>query len=188
MHLFKKMKTVVPLFVFLLFFSPYFLFLENLYAATVQVSVVQSMDHYPAGDSFPLEIQISTAKGWYIHGTGRGENFLIPTVLSFPASGKVRIKKIEFPMPEKITFAYAKDPIEVFSGEIRVKALLVVAKEVLPGNHLLKGELSYQACSKDSCLPPETVSVSIPVSVIQGAWCARPDKPGNRSFDGRDEC
>ena len=178
MHLFKKMKTVVPLFVFLLFFSPYFLFLENLYAATVQVSVVQSMDHYPAGDSFPLEIQISTEKGWYIHGTERGENFLIPTVLSFPASGKVRIKKIEFPMPEKITFAYAKDPIEVFSGEIRVKALLVVAKEVLPGNHLLKGELSYQACSKDSCLPPETVSVSIPVSVIQGDGAPDPINQG----------
>ena len=117
MYLLKKMKAVVPLFVFLLFFSPYFLFPENLYAATVQVSVVQSMDHYPAGGSFPLEIQITTAKGWYIHGAERGENFLIPTVLSFPATGEVRIKKIEFPAPEQITFAYAKDPIEVFSGE-----------------------------------------------------------------------
>ena len=174
MSLLKKMKVVVPLFVFLLFFFPYFLFPENLYAATVQVSVVQSMDHYPAGGSFPLEIQITTAKGWYIHGSEKGENFLIPTVLSFPATGEVRIKKIKFPAPEQITFAYAKDPIEVFSGKIHVKALLVVGKEVRPGKHLLKGELSYQACSKDSCLPPETVSFSISVPVVQAGAAPNP--------------
>ena len=165
MSLFKKVKSIVPFFAFLLFFSSYFLSLEDLYASTVQVSVAQSMDHYPAGGSFPLEIQISIVKGWYIHGPERGENFLIPTVLSFPAAGEVRIERIKFPPPEKITFGYAKDPLEVFSGKILVKALLVVGKKVRPGNHVLKGELSYQACSKDSCLPPEKVPVSISVSV-----------------------
>ena len=167
MYPIKKMKPIVPLFAFLLFFSASFLFLENLYASTVQVSVSQSMDRYPAGGSFPVEIRITTAKGWYIHGPEKDQNFLIPTVLSFPATETIRIEEIKFPAPEKITFAYAKDPIEVFSGEIRVKALLVVEKEATPGNHILKGELSYQACSENSCLPPEMVSVSISVSVVQ---------------------
>ena len=167
MYPIKKMKSIVPLFAFLLFFSASFLFLENLYASTVQVSVSQSMDRYPAGGSFPVEIRITTAKGWYIHGPEKDQNFLIPTVLSFPATETIRIEEIKFPAPEKITFAYAKDPIEVFSGEIRVKALLVVEKEATPGNHILKGELSYQACSENSCLPPEMVPVSISVSVVQ---------------------
>ncbi|MCJ7808939.1 MAG: thioredoxin family protein, partial [Desulfobulbaceae bacterium] len=167
MYPIKKMKPIVPLFAFLLFFSASFLFLENLYASTVQVSVSQSMDRYPAGGSFPVEIRITTAKGWYIHGPEKDQNFLIPTVLSFPATEPIRIEEIKFPAPEKITFAYAKDPIEVFSGEIRVKALLMVEKEATPGNHMLKGELSYQACSENSCLPPEMVPVSISVSVVQ---------------------
>ena len=176
MFLFKKMKSIVPLFVFVLFFSPYFFFLEDVHASTVQVNVVQSMDRYPAGGSFPLEIQVTTAKGWYIHGLEKGENFLIPTVLSFPLVGKIRIVDIAFPSPERITFGYAKDPIEVFSGKIVVKALLVVEKEALPGNHMLKGELSYQACSKDSCLPPEMIPVSFSVSVGQESTVSDPVK------------
>ena len=167
MYPIKKMKPIVPLFAFLLFFSASFLFLGNLYASTVQVSVSQSMDRYPAGGSFPVEIRITTAKGWYIHGPEKDQNFLIPTVLSFPATETIRIEEIKFPAPEKITFSYAKDPIEVFSGEISVKALLMVEKEATPGNHILKGELSYQACSENSCLPPEMVTVSISVSVVQ---------------------
>ena len=174
MLLFKKLKSIVPLFVILLFFSPYSLFLEELYAATVQVNVVHPMDHYPTGASFPLEIQITTAKGWYIHGPEKSEDLLIPTVLSFPHSGTVWIEKITFPPTDKVTFGYAKDPIGVFSGKISVKALLVVGKEARPGKHIIKGELSYQACSDDSCLPPEMVPVSISLFIGQEGTASEP--------------
>ena len=166
MHLFKKLKSIVPFFVFVLYFSGFPLFLEDLHASTVQVNVVQSMERYPAGDSFPVQFRVRIAEGWYIHGPERGKDFLIPTVLSFPATGTIRVEEIDFPAPEKITFEYAKHPVEVFSGEILVKALLILGKETRPGSHMLKGELSYQACSKNSCLPPEMATVSVPLSVI----------------------
>ncbi len=174
MYLSKKLKWFVPLFVFFLYLSGTDLFLDDLYASTVQVNVVQSMEHYPAGKSFPIQFEIRIDKGWYIHGLEKGKDFLVPTVLSFPTTGNVRIEKIDFPGPDKITLPYAKDPIEVFSGEIRVKALLVMEKEASVGNHMLKGELSYQACSENSCLPPETVSVSVSLSVVQEGAVSNP--------------
>ncbi len=174
MHLFHKMKSVFPVFVFLLFFSAPFLFFKTLHASTVEVGVVHSMDQYPAGGAYPLELRIKTAKGLYIHGPERDKDLLIPTTLSFPSEGEVRMEKITFPAPEKITFAYAKAPIEVFSGEIGVRAVLVVEKAASLGNHTLKGELSYQACSENACFPPETAPVSISFSVVRAGAAFNP--------------
>ena len=134
-------------------------------AATVQVEVVQPQTQYPAGASYPVLFQLRVTGAWYIHGTGSSEDGIIPTRLSFPDSEVVKVNEITFPAPEKKRFPYTKKPIEVFSGQFRVSARLMVSKAAPVGKQIIKGTLSYQACSSKSCLPPETVLVPLSLTI-----------------------
>ncbi|MDY6972872.1 MAG: protein-disulfide reductase DsbD family protein, partial [Thermodesulfobacteriota bacterium] len=131
-----------------------------------EVDVIHSRNQYPAGGTYPIVFKVSISGPWYIHGTGESEDGLIPTVLFFPRSLGVSIEEIRFPEPERKRFAYAKEKVDVFSGELVVRAGLVVSKEATLGKHEIQGRLSYQACSSQSCLRPEDTPVLISLFVV----------------------
>ncbi|MBK5102548.1 MAG: hypothetical protein JJE15_16450, partial [Desulfobacteraceae bacterium] len=124
------------------------------------MNIIHSLNHYPAGGGHQIVISILIPSSWYVHGTGKSEAGLIPTVLSFAESPGLKVDDIRFPAPERKKFEYAKQPVEVFSGEILVRATLVVDEKVLPGSKVIKGQLSYQACTARSCVLPESMPVN----------------------------
>ena len=134
-------------------------------AATVQVEVIQSRSQYPAGGSYPIHFLVRVNNPWYIHGTGASEEGLIPTLLSFPDSPALKVEDIKFPAPEKKRFEYTKSPIELFSGEFRVHARVIINRKAPAGEQAIKGKFSFQACSAKSCLPPETVPVFLSLNI-----------------------
>ena len=136
------------------------------WAATVKVETLRSMDEYPAGGSYPVRFRIRVAPPWYIHGAGSDHDGLIPSRLSFPDSSQFKVADLEFPAPEKKLFPYAKGPIEVLSGEFEVAASIVISPDAPAGPQEITGRFSYQACSAISCLPPETVPVSLSLTVV----------------------
>jgi thioredoxin:protein disulfide reductase len=134
-------------------------------AATVRVKIIQSRSQYPAGGSYPIQFLLRVKSPWYIHGTEAGKEGLIPTRLFFPDSPVIKVEGIKFPASKQKRFEYTKSPIEVFSGEFRVRARVIINKKAPGGEQVIKGKLSFQACSADSCLPPETVSVSLSMNI-----------------------
>jgi thiol:disulfide interchange protein DsbD len=139
---------------------------SSTWAATVQVETLRSGDDYPAGGSYPVRFRVRVAPPWYIHGAGSGHNGLIPTRLSFPDSPLFKVTDIRFPTPEKKQFPYAKEPVEVLSGEFKVSAQIVVGRDAPAGQQEIAGTFSYQACSPTVCLPPETVPVTLLLTVL----------------------
>jgi thiol:disulfide interchange protein DsbD len=137
------------------------------WAAIARVDVIHSQNHYPAGGAYPLLFRVEIPGSWYVHGNKQGKEGLIPTVLSFLDSPGLKVENIEFPPPSKKKFEYAKRPVEVFSGKILVKATLVINEPAPLGTHVIKGQLSYQACTVQSCIPPETVPVTLSFSIAQ---------------------
>jgi thiol:disulfide interchange protein DsbD len=135
-------------------------------AATAQVEVVQSQDRYPVGGAYPILFRITIAEHWYLHGAKESGNGLIPTVLSFQQGQEIRIEKIRFPEPQRKKFDYTKEPVEVFSGQILVRATLVVADTAPEGEKIVMGRFSYQACSAESCRPPEKVQMGFTIHVV----------------------
>ena len=135
-------------------------------AATVKVETVHSQDRYPMGERYPLFFRLTIDKPWYIHGTKAEDSSLIPTVLSFPESSGIRVEEILFPAPEKKKFDYTPHSVEVFSGDVLVKAALAVKGNALAGEQVIQGNLSYQACSSSACLPPESIPVAISFSIV----------------------
>lgn len=164
MNLIKKLLAGCLTGVFLFLFSGIILYPLPSPAATAGVKVIHSQDRYPAGGSYPILFQIRISKPLYIHGIKISESGLIPTVLSFPESQDLKLDEIRFPEPERKRFDYARKPVEVFSGNILVRAKLVVSEKAANGKQVINGRLSYQACSARSCLQPE--NVQIPISIF----------------------
>jgi len=135
------------------------------WAATVKVDVIHSQDRYEAGASYPLLFRLSIADKWYIHGTVK-EDDLVPTEFAFGEQSRVRIKDLLFPLTENKKFDYLNEPVALFSGDIYVKATLLVPTGTPVGEQTLKGQLTYQACSASSCLPPENIPLPVSLTVV----------------------
>ena len=130
------------------------------WAATAEIDIIHSQDRYPAGGSYPLLFHIRISNPWYIHGTEKSDNGL-PTLLSFSESPGIKLNDFSFPLPVMKKFEYSKEPVEVFTGDLMVRVLLVVNKTAPIGRRMIKGSLSCQACSSRSCLPPENIPLSL---------------------------
>jgi thioredoxin:protein disulfide reductase len=153
---------------FMIFFS-FFLFCLAVFpaiASVAQVEVIQSQDRYNVGHHYPLLFRIKISKGWYLHGTGEAKKGFIPTSLSFSQAPGVKITHILLPVPEFIKFDYTPQPIETFSGQILVNATLQISGDAPLGEQAIQGNLSYEACSVSTCLPPLKESFTVPVEVV----------------------
>lgn len=136
-------------------------------AATVQVETFHSQDRYQAGGSYPVILKLNISEGWYIHSFADEGGYLIPTSLKVDGVSGIKFQDLRFPSPENRKFDYAPDPINVYSGRILIKAVIEIDTDVSPGEHVIRGFLSYQACSLTACRPPENIPVDIPLQVVQ---------------------
>jgi thiol:disulfide interchange protein DsbD len=158
------MQKVVYVF-FLSILIPLFVS-SHAYAETVTVEIIHSQDKYPEGGTYPLILRLKIQESWYIHGIQDEGDGLITTVLSFQDSPAITVKGSRFPAPESKKFEYLDEPIHVYSGEILVKTTFAVHGSVQSREGVIKGNLSYQACSSTVCLPPENISITIPVLIV----------------------
>lgn len=151
---------------FLIFLAISFLIPHPSSASTVQVKVIHSQDKYPLKGAYPILLRVKISKPWYIHSTKKDSSYIIPTVLSFNESPGLKVEGVRFPQPETRKFDYTPDPIEVFSGEVLVEATLRVSENAALGGQVIKGQLSFQACSSKVCLPPEQVTINISTFIV----------------------
>jgi len=146
-------------------------------AATVQVEAPAVSD-YSAGETYSLRFRIRVAPLWSIHGAESSEDGMVPSRLSFPDSSFLRVTDVRFPAPEKRQFPYSKDAVEVLSGEFDVAARVVLSPDAPAGPQEITGAFSYQACSPTSCLPPESVPVTLSLRIVSsGVKEARTGSP-----------
>jgi thiol:disulfide interchange protein DsbD len=164
---FRHLDGYTRRFLFISFLTLFLFSLASLpaWASTVQVEVIHSQDQYETGKNYPLLFRLVIAKPWFIHST-QTEPDLLPTTLTVQEKPRLKIVGIQFPPTESKKFEYEEKPTAVFSGDILVKARLRVAKDAAVGGQVMEGKLSYQACSTNSCLPPENVSFSIPLKIV----------------------
>ena len=157
----KKIIYLLFLFINLIVFST-----GQSWAKTVNVEVIRSSDTYHAGQTYPILFRMSISDGWYIHSVGAGNGEIIPTSFVFNETPSLKVEDIRFPDPVKKKFDYLNEPIEIFSGEILVSAVIAFSNDSPLGTQTIKGGLSYQACSLNSCKPPEDVPVDLTFTVV----------------------
>ncbi len=131
----------------------------------VAVEPVQPVTLTP-GKTAKADIRFRVAPGFHINSSKPTSELLIPTIVEFLPIPQVKIGKVTYPPGKDFVFKAAPDEkLNVYSGEVVVTVLLSAAKPLSPGTYQLQGDLRYQACDDQSCFPPKTVRVEVPVVV-----------------------
>jgi Thiol:disulfide interchange protein DsbD, N-terminal len=114
----------------------------------------------PAGKPGAVALHFRVAPDFHINSHTPHDSYLIPTELSVPASSGVRLENASYPSGEDITLPL--DPstkLSVYTGEFAIQTRLIAER----GNHLVQARLRYQACDKNACMPPRTITVPLDV-------------------------
>jgi hypothetical protein len=114
----------------------------------------------PAGKPSDVALHFRIAPGLHINSHNPREEFLIPTTFSVPEGAGVKLQTANYPAGADFYLpADPKDKVSVYTGEFIIQARLVAE----PGNHLVEAKLHFQACDKNACMPPKTITVPIDV-------------------------
>ena len=118
------------------------------------------------GGSTPITFTFHIANGYHVNSSKPATAELIPTQLGFVLPGDLVIAKLQYPAGQLISFPF--DPTEklsVYSGDVKIKGMVVAPTHAGVGPYTVHGELKYQACDDNACYPPKKLPVDFNVTV-----------------------
>jgi Disulphide bond corrector protein DsbC len=143
----------------------------------VSPSAFASFDPVARGGSFQIAVVMKIREGFHINAREKSAEYLIATDLHAEAPAGLQIGDVAYPKGQLHTFSFSKKPLNVYEGKV-ILLMDVTAQPSAPlGTRHIPLKLRYQACSSEVCLPPATLDVDAPVTVVSAATTARPAHP-----------
>lgn len=124
------------------------------------------------GDHVTLKIVVDISKGWYIIAdegqVGAFNDFKpYPTRIHVSEAAEgMTIDPVHFPPARAIDVDFAGGRLMSFRGRSVFDVPIRLEKQIPPGLIPMKVELAYQACSKNICLFPKTVTLETVLCVV----------------------
>jgi Disulphide bond corrector protein DsbC len=107
-----------------------------------------------------IDLHFRVADGLHINSHVPMDKFLIPARLAVVEAQGLNVIAVDFPPGTEYALQFSpKEKLSVYTGEFVLHAHLIAQ----PGEHLLQGALRYQACDSNSCMPPNSIPVSVTV-------------------------
>lgn len=117
------------------------------------------LDASREGDT--IQIALDIASKWHINANPASFDFLIPTDIKVFANGVLLSTELAYPPGDELDVGL-EDPIRVYSGKVK----LIAALDNVADNDIPTVQAVVQACNDSGlCLPPSTLSTSIPSTV-----------------------
>ena len=111
--------------------------------------------HVSAGKPFRIALRLTPAAGIHVYAPGN-PNY-IPVAVEIAAAPGVKADPAVFPAGQDLFFGPLKESVKVYSAPFVVKVPLSLdAKLVKPGELVVRGTVSYQACDDRVCFPPQS--------------------------------
>jgi thiol:disulfide interchange protein DsbD len=135
-------------------------------APKLALEIEPTGDAAPRGGIMPLEVLAKIEKGWHINAHKPTQPFLIPTELTLTLPTGVVHEPIEYPPPDKRTFAFAgNEELLVYEGKLGLATGVRVPETFEADELVIDASLRYQACNDTTCLPPTTAHARIQIAV-----------------------
>ena len=112
-----------------------------------------------AGAKATLTITLTMAPGFHIYDPKPGDEFAIPSVVTPLKVAGVTYGKAIWPTPTM------QEKARIHEGTVTVTVPLMLAKTLKPGPLKLGAAVKAQGCNATGCLPPETITLSAPLTV-----------------------
>ncbi len=124
-----------------------------------------SVNKVHPGSRFQIAIVIQIAEGWHVNANPAGKN-LIPTEVLFPETSDFTFGEVVYPAGEVLDIAsIGKAP--VYHDELIIGIQTGLRETASLQKTTLVLQLRYQACRDEECLFPKTVSIPIPIEVVE---------------------
>jgi len=141
----------------------------NALAPNEKVTLRLELDRPKAarGTNTGLQILPEIEPGWHINAHTPTETYLIPTEVQLTLPPGVSTDTINYPLPERKTFAFAQGKqLLVYKGKLDITTALHVPADFSGTRIRIEARMRYQACNDSTCLPPATASAELlaPVS------------------------
>ncbi len=112
-----------------------------------------------------FQLRVDLHEGWHINSHQPKKEYLVPSQLKLPPDSAFTIAELRFPRPRERDFAFSDEPVSVFEGTFTISGRIRASKDASPGIHEPALEFTYQPCSDDACLAPETFRQEISLKV-----------------------
>ncbi|HTM50530.1 MAG TPA: protein-disulfide reductase DsbD domain-containing protein [Bryobacteraceae bacterium] len=116
------------------------------------------------GGTVSVTTRVLLKEGYHCNSNMPSESYLIPLRLTWEP-GVLVSPEVAFPAPHMEKYQFSTKPLSVFTGDFELVTKFKVAPNALTGPGMALGKLRYQACNNNSCLPPKTVEIKLPVVV-----------------------
>lgn len=139
----------------------------------VSLEIVPDQPTVARGSALGVDVFANIARGWHINAHKPNQPFLKPTALEISAPGGVTIEPVNYPPPDRRTFAFAGDAeLLVYEGKLGMSTAIQVPATFAAAHVHLEVTLHYQACDDTTCLRPTSVKKDIEIVVIDASPAA----------------
>ena len=136
----------------------------------VALSIVPDDPAVGRGAAVGLDVNVAIAPGWHINAHKPTEPFLKPTVLTVTVPADVRVDPVNYPQPDRHTFAFAGgNELLVYEGKLGLTTALYVPSDFSGDRVHVEALLQYQACNDTTCERPTSVSATAELRVTNRA-------------------
>ncbi len=172
---FSKNRILLPLIIFILgiFARPGFAQLDFNPSGPVstldmvEVEVLTKHQTLAAGDEAQFAIKMDIKDGWHLNAHNPPLDYLIGVNLEASPSNAAIISDIQYPIADKVKFAFADEVLDVYEGTVYILVKAKSSDNLEAGKYLLESELEVQACSDKVCLSPATTQLEFPLKIGQ---------------------
>ena len=117
------------------------------------------------GAALEVRTAVLLKSGYHVNSNTPSEAYLIPLRLTWEP-GVLETVAVTFPKAHMEKYEFSENPLSVFTGDFELVTKFKVAEKAASGPGMVLGKLRYQACNRNSCLPPRVAEIKMPV-VIQ---------------------
>ena len=134
-------------------------------AGPVTAEAFVSQSTLAPGQTFDLAVRLTIQEGFHINSARPLQDYLIATAVAAAADGVAQLGDVRYPADKEIALGFSDEKLSVYDGRVWLRAPVTIAPAAATGRHDLKLAVRHQACDDQRCLPPATLTLTIPLQI-----------------------
>ncbi len=161
-------KTLLPFVCLVFFLNALTQAQMNMQTKPKPVKAKAGFTKYAAhpGGEIKLTLLVSIEKDWHVFGTNTDIGKLKPLTVDISAPKEITASAAQLDKPEKLFLEAIQKKAFVYHDKVNAVTTLKISPKAKTKRYFLEAKILYQACSKNLCLLPQTITLKIPLEVV----------------------
>lgn len=126
-------------------------------AGPVKAKVFPQFDRLERGSRCLIAVELTIDDKWHINANPANPDFLVPTEIKIETRQKIKVKRVIYPKHQLLQVQGAEQPYHVYGGRTMIYLQVETDASESAAAAELEVHVKYQACNKDTCVPPDEV-------------------------------